>query len=176
MKGYIPRRYAEARIVDFVKDVQTSLGELVGGPGGLIVEGPNGVGKTHAIAAVAHEQWVEGFMHKPPVFVPAAMIHDLWADYDTWREQPWVTTLKQARVLLVDDLGKENRTTDYRQDIASQRIGELLRFRVQAKLPTYISTNIGGDRIKDVYGESVFSLLHELAEVWLMMGGKDRRR
>lgn len=177
MKGYIPKRYEEARLKDFPNgEFRESLWELVGTSNGLVLEGPNGVGKTHAMAAVAHAQWVEGFTHKPPVYVPAAMIHDLWTDEDTWRDQPWVITLKTSELLLVDDLGKENRTTDYRQDIASQRIGELLRYRVQHGVATYITTNISLDRLKETYGESIESLLHELADTWLVMSGKDRRR
>lgn len=176
MNGTIPRLYQNADVNMLDDDLREELGTLPNWPFGLVLEGSNGSGKTYAACAVANRAFDTGRMRRPTVFLQAADIPVLWGEIDTYRDQRWSHTLSNSSCLIIDDLGKENRLTDYQSGKSVQIIGTLLRHRVQKKLSTIITTNMDPIEIQKEYGTSIDSLLEELSDAWVIMEGADRRR
>lgn len=184
--GAMPTKYLAARLVDLDKDLLDNLSPIIQQmrenkqPNGFVLSGPNGVGKTHAASAVINACVRRGLISRY-AFVPAGEISTLWDEYDHFREQSWRTTLCATQALLLDDLGKENRASDYRQSIATYQIDMIMRTRAYEGKTTIITTNLtydGDDHnpgLRQVYGESLFSLIHEVAETWVEVHGDDRR-
>lgn len=79
---------------------------------------------------------------------------------------------RSADFLFIDDLGKEHRgATGFVQTV----FDNLIRFRIQHRLPTFITTNLTKAEIERTYGDSVISLLEgKLFPV--VVNGKDYRR
>ena len=181
--GLIPKKYQRAdwkRVEEPVRDEIRPLVRdrlLKGDIGaGVIFEGTNGVGKTYAACALVNAiTQVGGVWTRLPVYVRAADIADLWRETDEFREQPWKKTLCESQCLIIDDLGKEDRTTDYQEGKSTHMLGNIFRARVQNEVFTIVTTNLPFDEVEDVYGKSVFSILKELATAWVMLTGADRR-
>lgn len=178
----IPRKYENAR-VSAIHDEQlrkwmyTFLGECdsSGKAAGVTFYGPNGTGKTYAAAALARFLYGISMVEHPPVFARAAEVVDLWNEHDSYREQTYRSTFRTCDLLVLDDLGKEDRTTEYRTSKASAIIGNVLRSRVQAALPTIITSNVPYEEFEETYGKSITSLLHESSSSFCLVNGPDKR-
>lgn len=176
--GIIPMRYRKAQMTELPETWQESLTPIYlryfnGGADGLILSGPNGIGKTYGACALLNTLYADGKIRRPPAYVEAAEITGLWNEWDSYREQQWRDTLLTAGFLIVDDLGKEDRSTPARADVNVMRIGQMLRTRSQRRLPTVVTTNVDVDHFEETYGPSITSLLGEMMIVEL--SGPDRR-
>jgi len=154
-------QYWESRVAHFRKGV------------GLVLSGPNGVGKTHALAAMTN-----GLKRIDSEFVSAVKAVEAYSQFeDAWdesRDQPYAWTLERVPWLVLDDWGKENRAGKL-QEQTIFRLGSLLRTRSDACLVTHISTNLfPAKRIREEYGDSVASLMNETM-IAVEVAGKDRR-
>ena len=156
---------------------------------GLLISGPSGVGKSHALAALTlefgrratragswHFETVPDVLEKYREMGGAKII-------DPWREQPWTTTYETVRWLVLNDLGKEYKGGKLHEQSVS-KLGRLIRRRAEQRLVTHVTTNltIGVDSqgnpsdnsFLETYGESLWSLLHECTYGYLVWG-PDRR-
>ena len=81
----------------------------------------------------------------------------------TWRdadERAWFTRkVRNAGVLVVDDIGRENKGRD---SVSEAMFDTVIRARVAASRPTIITTNYTPDQLRSGYGENVLSLLSEV--------------
>jgi DNA replication protein DnaC len=105
--------------------------------GWLLLSGGFGVGKTHLAAAIAHEVTARG-EEALFVFVPDLLDH-LRASYAPTSPEPYdevFERLKQAPLLILDDLGAESPTP-----WAQEKLFQLLNHRYLRRLPTVITTN-----------------------------------
>lgn len=185
MNGVIPNLYRKAKIEELpealgealIGEVYSKWGERKLGPGVLLM-GNNGVGKTHAVCALANDIYESGFLVKPAVYLPASALVDLWKQQDDYRDQTWDQTITRSQLVIIDDLGKELGDTDTVKQRAITRLGYVLRTRVQSGRPTFITSNFNEEGLRKEYGASIFSLFHEVAPegCWLEVGGKDRRK
>lgn len=153
---------------------------------GLLLCGPNGVGKSYAAAAIMNtliQRVVDGirisgaFMTSPLVYerYHSATKHDY---FDEYRGQQWWETLNTVDILVWNDLGKENRTGRYQAQVI-QCFGQLLRHRIENGLSTIFTTNLNIDEdnsefIKTVFGQDFWSLLARAAPLRYDVLGKDR--
>lgn len=179
--GLIPTKYRDAKFASLptawrkdLQEAETAIREKRAY--GVMLEGANGVGKTYAACAFARRLERTHAVQRYPLFVRATSIRTLWWEYDDFRERQWRKSLQDHPLLIVDDFGKEDRTNEYNDQKSLQIMGDLLRARVQSERITILTTNISHDNMEEVYGASVFSLLHEACGCWFAWSGEDRRR
>lgn len=182
----VPARFRKAKLEDldpnqFRAVINFNKGLLGGSGAGLLVCGPPGVGKTYALAALSlrwadrarvSERKLSGEFVTAPLFFDNIdpFNDDAWDDY---RDRSWVETYSRVDWLVINDLGKEDRSGKLAKQKA-QRLGRVLRARSEAMLITHITTNLDGKGLKDEYGESIVSLLSEMT-IPVIVDGPDRR-
>jgi DNA replication protein DnaC len=112
--------------------------------GWLVLQGPNGCGKTHLAAAIANYRLKRG----EPVFfavVPDFLDHlrstfhpDSKVSYDELFE-----TVKNAPLLVLDDFGEQASTP-----WAQEKLYQVINYRYNARLPTVITTCLSLEEIE----------------------------
>jgi DNA replication protein DnaC len=105
--------------------------------GWLVLSGGYGVGKTHLAAAIAHARLASG----QSVFfsiVPDLLDH-LRAAFAPSSEMPYdelFDKVREAGVLVLDDLGAENATA-----WATEKLFQIINYRYNYRMPTVVTTN-----------------------------------
>lgn len=187
----IPIRFKQAMLpklnknqFDFVLKYADAMKNRIREGKGLLISGPPGVGKTFAVAALTnHYTQVHRtdyvWFTAPEMFDVIPAFDSNVQPFDEHRGQPWVKTISSVRWLVINDLGKEYRSGQLHDQIV-YKLGRILRARSEKKLVTHITTNLAtvssdSETVKDVYGESIISLLREMI-VAHNVDGDDRRR
>jgi DNA replication protein DnaC len=105
--------------------------------GWLVLEGPNGCGKTHLAVAITKrclEQGITAFFAVVPDlldYLRAAFAPNAAEQYDER-----FLKMREVEVLILDDLGAEQGTA-----WANEKLFQLLNFRYNARLATMVTTN-----------------------------------
>jgi DNA replication protein DnaC len=192
----VPERFAEAHlkqvdnsafkmVFDYINNFDT---HMKGGTG-LLLSGPNGIGKTHALVALMREaerlhlekkKYFDYEFVTAPDFIERIPIFEDRISTDPRRSKPWYDTFISVPWLLIDDLGKELRTGGFHEQVL-YKLGRVLRARNGKCLVTHLSMNLslksvkGKESLNSVYGESITSLLAEMTKSYVVQG-PDRRR
>lgn len=111
---------------------------------GLVITGPSGAGKTHALWRLARDLEANG--HGPIVISSIDLFRELATSAKELSKAKW---LLRCGVLLIDDLGKERLTPG-----ACAVMHELIDERVNHYRPTVITTRYTGDKFVERFGES----------------------
>lgn len=170
----IPRTFLQADISSsdtLTAFVKAMPGNLTRGAG-LLLTGPHGTGKTYGACAVA----LHALKHTPRVMylTAPALIDALKPDAPKFDDQySQIGMLESRDLLVVDDLGAEYRHAT--SGFSEQNLINLFRYRVQEKRATIITTNLTGDKIEELYGPGMRSLLNELCTP-VVMKGVDKRK
>lgn len=105
--------------------------------GWIVLMGDYGVGKTHLAAAIGHYQTSLG---GEPIFavVPDLLDHlrATFSPTSTVSYDNIFTQVKNAKLLILDDLGTQNATP-----WAKEKLFQILNFRYETRLPTVITTS-----------------------------------
>lgn len=155
---------------------------------GLILSGPPGTGKTWALVALtkhafdlyskSHIRFDCEFVTAPNMFERMPMFESGdESSVDARRNRSWSQTYRTVPWLVINDLGKEYRGGQMKDQVV-YKLGRILRERSERMVPTFISTNLalrGESTLKDVYGESIVSLLSETSKAFVI-NGQDRRK
>ncbi|HEX8732251.1 MAG TPA: ATP-binding protein [Ktedonobacterales bacterium] len=126
--------------------------------GWLVLGGGYGVGKTHLAAAIAHERLAAG----QSVFfsiVPDLLDH-LRAAFAPSSEMPYdelFDKVREAGVLVLDDLGAENATA-----WATEKLFQIINYRYNYRMPTVVTTN---NRLLSHMDERIRSRLSDMSFV-----------
>ncbi|MTD29601.1 primosomal protein DnaI [Planomicrobium sp. YIM 101495] len=152
---FMPKEVQEATLAGFepedsrmaaLRAVGTFLGST-SGPNdlpekGLYLYGQFGIGKSYLLSAVANEL-AEMNIKTVLVFVPEFMreMKQSIADH-TLQEK--IDYVKQADVLMLDDLGAEAMSSWTRDDV----LGTILHYRMAERKPTFISSNFSYDELQ----------------------------
>jgi len=118
---------------------------------GILIAGGTGIGKTHislAIAKVVIEKNYSVIYGSAPDLLRKIEKEHFGRDADT----NTVELLQSADLLILDDLGAEFESQFY-----SSAFYNLLNSRINAGLPTIISTNLTRKQIESRYGERIIS-------------------
>ena len=108
--------------------------------GWLTLAGPYGTGKTHLAAAIANEA-LTAQLAVLFVVVPD-LLDQLRSSYDepVARFSERLAAVKQAELLVLDDLG-----TEYLTSWAREKLYQIVNYRYNAQLPTVFTTNCALD-------------------------------
>jgi len=139
---------------------------------GLYIEGSNGTGKTHLAAAIALQLIAEGI----PVVCKTAsdLLGDIKRGFDNGEvsEYEVLRAYKEADLLVVDDLGKEQCT-----DWSMSTLYSILNDRYEDMKPTIITTNYNAEDLlkaltprgfDDTKIRAIISRLREVSNVVTM--------
>lgn len=143
---------------------------------GMLLSGPNGVGKTAAavVVAIAYKRWGATVLFVSACDMLKMRIEDQWFSEDV----TWWQWAREVDVLLLDDLGKGSDGSGF----AMTMWDELLRYRHDQRYVTIITTNLALSNAETIDGEwlgkvlkpSTLAVLKE-AVVPLRVHGRDRR-
>jgi DNA replication protein DnaC len=141
---------------------------------GLLLSGPNGCGKTYALAAFTNALTkIDSEFANATKALTRYMSFD-GKEWDETRNQSFDCTLETVDWLVLDDLGKEYRGGKLQEQMTF-RLGALLRARSENLKITHISTNIYPAKgVREIYGDSIASLLLEMCKI-VEITGLDRR-
>ncbi len=115
-----------SRFIDLLKDNKFAKG--------LYLYGIYGSGKTYLLSAIVEE--VAKFKQVLFVYFPD-LVRNLKSSISTNELEDKVTSLKTCDLLVLDDVGSENMTGWFRDEILSP----ILQFRLASGLPVLISSN-----------------------------------
>jgi DNA replication protein DnaC len=125
---------------------------------GLYLWGAMGTGKT-MLATLALKEFIKAGMRCYAATMDQ-MIDAYTSGWASTEDKRWFDRkIRYSEVLLLDDVGKEgNRGT-----LPERTFNNLIRDRVQAGLPTLLTTNISPQELGYVYGSNSLRLLYESA-------------
>lgn len=113
---------------------------------GLFLHGNFGCGKTYLISAMFNElakKNVKSVIVYWPEYLRTLKATFQSSDSDEFKNR--YNELKYSKLLLIDDLGAESVTSWSRDEI----LGSLLQYRMQEKLPTFITSNFNIKELED---------------------------
>lgn len=126
---------------------------------GVFLWGANSRGKSYVTAALLKHAWRE--WRVTGYCITAAALKDAYIDdveAHPGSAETVTERVRAARILVVDDMGKEHRTSS---GFAENRLGMLFRERSRRALVTCITTNLNPKEFGEVYGASTAALAKE---------------
>lgn len=156
---------------------------------GLLLAGPPGIGKTYAIVALLRYIKLKAgsafdyFIVTAPRFIDTYAVRPGDVESDTFRGKPLTQTYETVMGMLLNDLGKEERSKEWQEEAAVYKLGRLLRTRHEEQRPIFITTNFSVTRqasrnsmtFQGAYGSSIWSLIQEMTCARLEITAPDRR-
>lgn len=133
----------------------------------LLLFGGVGSGKTHLAAAITNVFADKGLSISFDTFIEhLGMIR---SQFNTEEEDKHLRDMKNAMLLVIDDLGQEKQT-----EWSKQVLFEVVNFRYAHKLPIVITTNLSEDGLANYVDEAIISRLHQMC-VSVHMKAEDYR-
>ena len=140
-------------VLDVAKKYMKRLDKYIKSNIGLYLTGDNGTGKTFILCMMLKDLVCMGYRC---YFVTADDMFSMKTD--GWRDDAekarYNEKVKNAQVLVVDDIGKE-----FTNKLTKQSFESLIRYRVQNSLTTLISSNLPEKQLAAEHGESFRSLI-----------------
>jgi DNA replication protein DnaC len=169
----IPPLYWEAElpesgaIAGYAVNIQENLKNGIG----ILLVGPNGVGKTYASVAIAKKalEFTARVLYIPAPDLVQAYIHEWMFDEDV----TMAAAFRTRSLLVIDDVGQEYRGSG--SGYSEQNLVNLIRYRITYRRATVLTTNMNPEQLRETYGNGFASLLQQ-GMVIVQMNGKDRRR
>ena len=136
---------------------------------GVCLLGSNGIGKTTAVSMLCKSLVAMG----ESVFFTTyeklvSMLGDTFYDADAKRR--YNEKILRSSFLAIDDIGKE-----FSNRLTQNAIDNVLRERVQASRPTFLTSNMTKRELFHEYGRASFSLIVEGSVIFEMTGRGDVR-
>ncbi|CAN5913261.1 hypothetical protein BH23ACT11_BH23ACT11_17840 [soil metagenome] len=137
---------------------------------GLYLCGDVGTGKTHLAVAVMNELMTKQRVPSLFVTVPELLDNLRGAYNEPGRDlDEWMAAVKNADLLLLDDLGSE-RVTEWVQE----RIFVVVNHRYREVLPTIFTSNVGPKDLATKLGDRTASRVIAMCD-WVSLEGEDYR-
>jgi len=160
-------------LVDAALETQAERGAPIAsvtvGPS-LLLLGSTGVGKTHEAYGAMRELAVSGVAARWGATTAADLYAALRPRHGIDSEAEF-RRYRDARLLLIDDLGAERKPTEFTEEINFR----LINHRYEHHLPTLMTSNVRPKELAERLGDRVTSRLAEMCQR-VAMEGNDRRR
>lgn len=167
LRAWIDTLIREARRVQEERDAP--MASVVHGPS-LLLLGPVGTGKTHESYGVMRELAVSGVRAQWAATTAADLYAALRPRHGIDSEAEF-RRFRDARLLLVDDLGAERKPTEFTEEVNFR----LINHRYENHMPTLVTSNADAGQLRERLGGRVTSRLREMCER-VAIKGDDRRR
>lgn len=136
---------------------------------GFVLHGDKGAGKTMLAMLMLKTLIMRGVDGYMATFAEAlSMLRASWNDP---ADKDWFAArVRAAQVLVLDDIGREHQQQQliagvgkvrHTQSLSESMLDEVLRFRLSAGKPTFITSNHDLAKLGEHYGDNVLSLLCE---------------
>lgn len=157
-------------IVDFCNDYLSNLKAYKENNVGMMLLGSNGIGKTTAMSLLIKSLVLKG---QKCFFTTYAKLVSMLGDsfYDGEAKNEYNKRILHSTFLAIDDVGKEM----IPNKLTRNAIDNVLRERIQASRPTFMTSNMSKVELLNEYGRSSFSLLMEAAKTFEIDDDNDRR-
>jgi DNA replication protein DnaC len=136
----------------------------------LILLGATGVGKTHESYGAVRDLAITGVVTRWAVTTAADLYAALRPRHGIDSEAEFAR-YRNARLLLLDDLGAERKPTEFTEEITFR----LINHRYEHQLPTLITSNVSPGELAGRLGDRVTSRLAEMCQR-IVLKGHDKRR
>lgn len=135
---------------EIIKKAISSSQKIIGGidTKGLYIHGSFGIGKSYLLGCIANEL-KEKSVSSMIVYVPE-IIRDLKSGFKDGTTDKKFNTIKNAQVLMLDDLGAEDVTPWVRDEVMTG----ILHHRMVEGLPTFITSNYSMDDLEYRYSRT----------------------
>lgn len=172
----IPETFRHARLRGLPENLRRALLSRNRGQG-LLVWGPVGTGKTHAVAAVVRAAIVQtrGEIRVERVTYDR-LILDLRDSFKPGGAKSELDVLRPylaADIFWLDDLAASESLAGAASDFQTRTIQSLLNDRMERNLPTFCTSNLSPESLRRVFDERISSRLHSFKIIELR--GADRR-
>ena len=136
----------------------------------IFITGGTGTGKTHLISCLANDLLKQNYS---VLFTSAFNLNNLFlqihlAPVD--QKGQMMNNLLQTDVLVVDDLGSENKYNN----VTEEYFCNLLSERMAGGKYTFITSNLG-KQVQDIYGDRFYSRIFSQKTLLINLHGKDLR-
>lgn len=137
---------------------------------GFLFWGDFGTGKTLLLMLLVKELIKYGYSCFCTTF--AGMIELFTAGWNSAQEKKYFhERMKGSEILFIDDVGRALKT---KNNLAESTFDDILRSRIQAGRPTFLTTNMSPPELMEGYGGAVFSLLQEVSIAHQFTGSDQR--
>ncbi|MFD5294738.1 ATP-binding protein [Streptomyces mutabilis] len=167
LRAWIDTLVADAKVMQAER--KGPIASVIHGPS-LLLLGQTGVGKTHEAYGAMRELSVSGVYAQWQVTTAADLYAALRPRHGIDSEAEF-RKYRDARLLLVDDLGTERKPTEFTEEINFR----LINHRYEHHLPTLITSNLRPKELTERLGDRVVGRLAEMCQR-IPMEGTDRRR
>ncbi len=165
------RERLELFVLDYIKNIHSNFENGQG----IYFYGSNGAGKTFMACLILKEAYRNRYECRRVTFMDYCNTYTRVWDAGNLQEREELeerlyTNYKATEFLLLEEIGKgvENKAT-------IPILEDLLRYREDRGLVTLFCSNLTPTQVKDLYGNSIYSLIMGHATS-IKMEGKDRRR
>ncbi len=147
---------------------------------GLYLVSNNGVGKTTLVTSLANIYFEKYNVRTLFVFWPDFIEKTKRFDYNH-QNVDYINKVKNAKRLIIDDLGQESITQWARDDI----LHSIISFRLEKQLPTFITSNYLISDLENIYTfrkseskktKSIISKIQMLSKEFILSGEDLRKR
>jgi len=136
----------------------------------LLLLGPTGVGKTYEAFGAIRDLAITGVSTRWTVTTAADLYAALRPRHGVDSEAEF-RSYRDARLLLVDDLGADRKPTEFTEEVNFR----LINWRYERHLPTLFTSNVTPGELAGRLGDRVTSRLAEMCQRIVLKGGDKRR-
>lgn len=178
-KANIPQDYWDCGFLNYrgplepketTKKYLKNLREMKEAGIGILYVGPNGPGKTTlgmiCMKYLARAEWDVYCISLGEI------VEDIQKSWQSKEDSIVIGKCREADFLFIDDVGKEHRG---QSGFVQTVFDNLIRYRVQHRYPTFLSSNFTKKELEITYGDSVMSLL-EGKLLPVVVDGSDYRK
>lgn len=133
------RKEAITAIDQFLEVAQKRLPQR-----GIYFSGPFGVGKTYLLGAIANA--LQALNISSTLIYMPEFVREIQASISDNTVQEKVNVFKQAEVLMLDDIGAENLSAWFRDEV----LGAILQYRMMENLPVFFTSNYTMEQLEEV--------------------------